>query len=118
MKYTNTLQKGSVRYIVFLEKETWYAVGLEFNIVESGETPQEALILLFDAVQGYVESAQKMKARPGILNQKADAEYESLWNALIEKRASQKHQIFTFGQCNPFRKRRDLIATSYAPRIL
>ena len=46
-KYKNTLQKGSVRYIVFKENNIWYAAGLEFNIVESGDTPQEAILLLF-----------------------------------------------------------------------
>ncbi len=39
MKYKNTLQKGSARFIVFREGDTWYCVCLEFNIVESGSTP-------------------------------------------------------------------------------
>lgn len=108
MKHRNTLQKGSVRYIVFREGDTWYAVGLEFSIVESGETPQEALVLLFEAIQGYVESARKIKSLPGILNQKSDKEYENLWRTLKERKTSPKHQVFTFGQLNPFRKQNDL----------
>jgi hypothetical protein len=98
MKNRNTLQKGSVRYIVFKEAAAWYAVGLEFNIVESGTSPQEALLLLFEALQGYVESARKMKARPNILNQKTDPEYESMWKALQERRALPSLSVFTFGQ--------------------
>ena len=39
-KYKNTLQKGSVRYIVFKENDVWYAAGLEFNVVESAIRPK------------------------------------------------------------------------------
>ena len=102
MKLKNTLQKGSVRYFVFEEGGVWYAAGLEFNIVEEGSTPQEALILLFEALHGYVESAKKIKARPNILNQKTDPEYEAMWtNRHTEK---EKHKLFTFGELNLGRK--------------
>ncbi len=43
MKYKNTLNKGSIRYIVFKEDDTWYGVALEFNIVESGDNPTEVI---------------------------------------------------------------------------
>ncbi|OHA62678.1 MAG: hypothetical protein A3E07_01125 [Candidatus Wildermuthbacteria bacterium RIFCSPHIGHO2_12_FULL_45_9] len=99
VKYSNTLQKGAVRYIVFRERETWYAVGLEFNIVEEGDTPREALLLLFEAIQGYVEAARKMKARPAILNQKIDEEYEKIWRAAQEKKRT-KYPVYTSGQLN------------------
>ena len=99
MKNKNSLQKGSVRYIVFKEDDTWYAVGLEFNIVEAGSTPQEAMLLLFEALQGYVESARKIKARPNILNQKVDAEYENLWRMRNSLAASPK-PVFTSGELN------------------
>jgi hypothetical protein len=98
MKYKNTLQKGSVRYIVFKEGDVWYAAGLEFNIVECGTSPQEAMLLLFEAVDGYVESARKMKARPDILNQKSDPEYEEMWRSLEAKKALPRKSVFTFGQ--------------------
>ena len=101
MKCKNTLQKGSVRYIVFREGETWYGVGLEFNIVESGDTPREALILLFEALQGYVESAKKIKARPHTLNQKPDLEYEKMWQLSRENaRKSSGNNIYTTGSFN------------------
>jgi len=100
MKYRNTLQKGSVRFIVFREGGTWYASCLEFNIVESGDTPREALLLLFEAVQGYLESAKKIKARPGILNQKADSEYEDMWSKLKERKKIPFKEVFTFGNLN------------------
>ncbi len=94
----NTLQKGTVRYIVFKEANSWYAVGLEFNVVESGDTPKEALILLFEALQGYVESARKIKARPQILNQKPDAEYENLWHNREDEKPAK--EIYTSGELN------------------
>ena len=98
----NTLQKGSIRYIVFKEADTWYAVALEFNIVESGDDPREVLMLLFEAVEGYVRSARKYKARPAILNQKEDKEYEQLWQALQKQKEGVKTKrrmplVATFG---------------------
>lgn len=98
-KYKNTLQKGSVRYIVFKENNVWYAAGLEFNIVESGDTPQEAILLLFEALSGYIESAKKIKSRPNILNQTADREYEEMWqNSQTDKK--QTKNIFSSGILN------------------
>jgi len=99
-KYKNTLQKGSVRYIVFKEGENWYATGLEFNIVESGDTPQEAILLLFEALSGYVESAKKIKARPNILNQSVDPEYEQMWQNIQERKSAQMNKIYASGQFN------------------
>ena len=64
MNYKNTLNKGKVRYIIFKEDDTWYGVALEFNIVVEGDNPREAMQSLFDAIQGYVETAQKLKMRP------------------------------------------------------
>ncbi|MFA5750712.1 MAG: hypothetical protein WC898_00250 [Candidatus Paceibacterota bacterium] len=80
----NTIQKGAVRCIVFKEKTTWYAVALEFNIVESSDDYLVSLNNLNEAVQGYVESQKKVKgSRVAPLNQKLDKEYDNLWKALI-----------------------------------
>jgi len=98
MKFKNTLQRGSVRYIVFKEDDTWYAVGLEFNIVESGSTPQEAMLLLFEALSGYVESARKAKLRPIVLNQKTDSEYEKLWADIEAKKFMTTKNVFSSGK--------------------
>lgn len=98
-KYKNTLQKGSVRYIIFKENNIWYAAGLEFNIVEFGDTPQEAILLLFEALSGYIESAKKIKARPNILNQTADFEYEKMWHNSQENK-EQISNIFSSGILN------------------
>ncbi|MFA5129607.1 MAG: hypothetical protein WC477_01660 [Patescibacteria group bacterium] len=98
-KCANTLQKGCVRYIVFREEATWYAVGMEFNIVESGDTPQEAMLLLFEALSGYWDSARKVKARPTILNQKTDPEYEEMWQKVEEGKRTTK-SVFTTGELN------------------
>lgn len=81
--------------MVFKEGNTWYAVGLEFNIVEAGDDPREVLLRLFEAIRGYVNSARKIKARPFILNQKPDSEYETLWK---RRETNAKPLIYTFGQ--------------------
>ena len=100
MKCKNTLQKGSVRYIVFRDGNTWYGAALEFNIVEAGDTPQEAILLLFEAIQGYVESVRKIKARPYILNQKPDREYEEMWQSFDECKRIRTDKVFTAGNLN------------------
>ena len=96
----NTLQKGTVRYMVFREEDTWYAVALEFNIVESGDDPREVLFNLFEAIQGYVLSARKAHIRAEkILNQKTDKEYETLWKKVTAPRAIKSpFQIYSYGK--------------------
>lgn len=100
MKYKNTLQRGSIRIIVFREEDTWYAVGLEFNIVESGDTPREAMVLLLEAIQGYLESAKKIKARPPILNQKPDSEYQEIWEESESEKFLSKLPVYFRGELN------------------
>ena len=100
MKYKNTIQKGSVRILVFREKDTWYAIGLEFNIVESGDNPREAMLLLLEALQGYAESAKKVKARPHVLNQKSDSEYEEMWEESENEKYLSKVPIYFRGELN------------------
>ncbi|MFA5747200.1 MAG: hypothetical protein WC926_03960 [Candidatus Paceibacterota bacterium] len=100
MKYKNTLQKGNVRFIIFREQKAWYGICLEFNIVEAGDTPQEAMVLLYEAVEGYLESARKVKARPGILNQAADEEYEKMWEDLQQRKNIRAKEVFSFGNIN------------------
>lgn len=100
MKAKNSLEKGTARYIIFREASDWYGVCLEFNIVESGDTPQEAMLLLFEAMQGYLASARKIKARPSILNQTTDREYERMWGDREKTKKTKTDEIFTFGQMN------------------
>jgi len=105
MKYKNTLKRGSVRYIIFKENGTWYGVALEFNIVEDGDNPLEVMASLFQAIQGYVENARKLKIRPMPLNQKPDKEYDELWDKLEKgktERITIPEQVYTFG-LHPFR---------------
>ena len=81
----NTVQKGSVRCIIFKNEEdnSWYGVALEFNIIESGDDPDVVRFNLDEAIQGYVESQNKIKgSRVAPLNQKPISEYEELWNNL------------------------------------
>ncbi|MFH0890464.1 MAG: hypothetical protein V1856_00340 [Candidatus Liptonbacteria bacterium] len=96
----NTLKNGSVRCIVFREKDRWFAVGLEFNIVEEGGSPQEVQILLDEALRGYVEAASKVKLRDAVLNQKADVEYERLWVRLQNERERERigSRVASFGR--------------------
>jgi hypothetical protein len=83
----NTPTKGKFRHIVFKDGDTWYAVALEFNIVESGDEPKLAFFNLLQAVDGYVESASKIKgSRYQFLNQEADPEYEKMWKNLLSPR--------------------------------
>jgi len=100
MKYKNTLQKGNVRCIIFREGNAWYGAGLEFNIVEQGDTPRETMLLLFEAIDGYLESARKIKARPYILNQKPDHEYEEMWGNLEKNKKIPAKEVFFFGNLN------------------
>ena len=95
----NTLEKGQVRYIVFKDKGIWYATGLEFNIVESGDDPRIAMNNLFDAMVGYVESCRKVRgARFAPLNQSTDPEYEKLWKLLNStKKVKSPFVVNTFG---------------------
>lgn len=95
----NTPQKGKVRYIVFKDGDSWYAVALEFNIVESADDPRIALNNLFDAVSGYVESCRKVKGfKMSPLNQKPDTEYEKLWKIANSKKAIRSpYKINTYG---------------------
>jgi hypothetical protein len=79
----NTPLKGKFRHIVFQDDGLWYAVALEFNIVESAEDPKLAFFSLLQAVDGYLESAKTIKGtRYSFLNQSADSEYEKLWRIL------------------------------------
>ena len=91
----------SIRYIVFQEGGTWYAAALEFNIVESGDDPREVLLLLLEAIQGYINSAGKLKGGSVVLHQDIDPEYEALWERAHEKRSSHLPPIYTFGE-RPF----------------
>ena len=75
----NSYQKGSVRCIIFKEGETWFGTALEFNIVETGDDPREVMVLLDEAIRGYIASGKKARFRDHILNQEADPEYEQLW---------------------------------------
>ncbi len=92
MKHKNTLQKGSVRYLVFRDGDAFFAVALEFNIVVEGTHPMEALLLLHEAAVGYLEAARKVKMRPHILNQKPDPEYEKMWQEYQDRKLKEKYE--------------------------
>lgn len=96
----NTPSKGQFRHIVFKDGDTWYAVALEFNIVESSDDPKLAFFNLLQAVDGYIKSAIKIKgcSKYDFLNQKADDEYETLWKNLTSlKPIKSPYQINQYG---------------------
>jgi predicted RNase H-like HicB family nuclease len=94
MPFLNTHKSGSVRSIIFREKKEWFGVALEFNIVESGDSPEEVMMLLDEAIKGYVEGAQKGKLSIGVLNQKTDPEYEVLWKNQSAPQKKSGKQIY------------------------
>ncbi len=90
MAFKNTLRDSAVRTVIFREGDAYLGAALEFNIVESGDTPQEVMLLLDDAVKGYVESARKRKLSIGVLNQEVEPAYEALWQSAREGRGGAK----------------------------
>jgi hypothetical protein len=78
----NTYSRVSVRCIVFREKDVWYGVALEFNLVVDGDSSQVVFDALDQAVRNYFEAARKNRLDVSVLNQKPDAEYERMWNSL------------------------------------
>ncbi len=98
----NTPQKGKFRHIVFRDGDTWYAVALEFNIVESSDDPKLAFFNLLQAVSGLIESCKKIKgSRVTPLNQKTDPEYEKLWSILNStKPIKSPFEVNMFGVAN------------------
>lgn len=107
MKYKNTIKRGSVRYVIFKEGDTWYGAALEFNIVEAGKNPKEVMDSLFEAIQGYVETVQKLKMRPIPLNQKPEPEYQKLWEKLESEREKKDtyllpKNVYNFGITSPY----------------
>ncbi len=91
-KFKNTLQKGSVRYLIFKEKDTFFGVALEFNLIVEATTQVEAFVLLDEATQGYLESARKIKLRPHVLNQKPEPEYEKMWQEYQDRKLKEKYE--------------------------
>ena len=96
MSFLNTHKSGSLRSIIFREKGEWFAVALEFNIVEHGDSPEEVMILLDEAVKGYIASAKKAKLSVSVLNQKAAPEYETMWKTSASSQSGKKSQVYRF----------------------
>lgn len=92
MNYRNTLQRGSVRYLVFRDRDIFFGVALEFNIVVEAAHPMEALLLLHEAAMGYLEAARKVKMRSSILNQKPDPEYEKMWGEYQNRKLKERYE--------------------------
>ena len=75
----NTLQKAEFRFVIFRDGDKWYGSALEVNITESGNSPEEVLFLLNEAMTGYFLTARDI-GDASVLNQTPDPEYEQKWN--------------------------------------
>lgn len=94
MGFLNTRHTGNVRSVIFQEDGEWFGAALEFNLVEKGSSPQEASLLLDEAILGYIEAAQKSKLSIHVLNQEIDPAYERLWNAGNSDRAEEREKVY------------------------
>lgn len=95
MTFKNTLRSGQVRNVIFSEGGEYFGAALEFNIVEQGDSPEEVMLLLDNAVRGYVESARKNKLSIAVLNQSVDPDYERLWGAGQKGISRGKRQVYS-----------------------
>ncbi|MDO8408388.1 MAG: hypothetical protein Q7S95_04155 [bacterium] len=95
MAFKNTPHKGQVRNVIFKDGAAFYGAALEFNIVEVADSPQEAILLLDEAMKGYVEAAGKYKLSIAVLNQSVDPEYLALWNAGRKGTATAGRQVYS-----------------------
>ncbi len=95
MSFLNTTHSGSVRNVIFQENGEWFAVALELNIIETGDSPQEVMMLLDSAIKGYVDGTRKSGLSVGVLNQEVDPEYEALWNEVIEGNDTQHKIVYS-----------------------
>lgn len=95
MALKNTLRKGQVRNVIFKDGNAFYGAALEFNIVEAADSPQEAMLLLDEAMKGYVEAARKHRLSIAVLNQPIDPEYIALWNAGQRGTVTSGRQVYS-----------------------
>ena len=95
MSFKNTSRSGQIRNVIYQERGEWFGAALEFNIVETGDSPQEVFLLLDNAIKGYVESAKKNKLSISVLNQEVDPAYESLWNAGTKGETGGRQHIYS-----------------------
>src|SRR3989338_2556042 len=103
VKLKNSFQKSTVRYLVYHDREdkAWYAVCLELNIVRAGDSALEALLYLFEAIEGYIESARELKIE-NVLNQKPIETYETMWDEFMTNQTKESvnrtKEIYTRGE--------------------
>jgi len=103
----NTTEKGHVRCIIFREGDTWYGIGLEFNIVVSADSKMNAFVELDSAMKDYVDTTRIHRIRNSVLNQDAASEYSQLWKDLnsgktpqlksLDEETDRKHSLLEVG---------------------
>ena len=92
--------QNAIRYIVFKEDEVWYAVALEFSVVVDAETPEEALLCLFEAITLVLEEKEEAEREGKKLFIPApNPEYENLWIQFTDQSGPSQspYKIYTAG---------------------
>lgn len=98
MSFHNIRHSGTVRSIIFQQNGEWFGAALEFNIVETGCSPQEVDMLLDEAIAGYIEAAQKNRLSSAVLNQTVEPEYEALWNSANSETEEERKKVYKASQ--------------------
>ena len=96
----NTPTHTAIRYIVFKEEGTWYAVALDLGIVFDGETPDGTLINLFKAIDDLIELQSEPQFEGKSFHvPEIDPEYEAMWNQAVagDRLIESPYQIYTTG---------------------
>lgn len=96
--FKNTSYQGNVRTLIYEEGGVWYGVALEFNIVESGDSPQEVMVLLAEAINGYVEATNIAKSSISVLNQEVDPLFEKLWDYDHKGKSKFRQKVYSAGR--------------------
>ena len=92
----NNFEKGQVKLLVYRDNNdgVWYASALEFNLTVDGDDKNTVLLELDRAVKEYIKSAKEIGAVE-LLNQEADPELLSLWQAHNENRMTDVASPYT-----------------------
>lgn len=76
----NTKSEGSIRLLVWKEREGWYSACLEFGIVDEPRQDRElAWYSIMSAVKEYLEAVAKEGLSDSNLNRSVDPDIELKW---------------------------------------
>ena len=84
MNKFNTKNIGLARIIIFPCKEGFRAVCLDFDLIEDGETREEAENNIKEAAVGYIEAICKCNLDSHLLNRPANKRYWKLYESYLD----------------------------------